>query len=837
MKNFQEQNSLYEYISDHGEQFRSPDFNIERSNNANHEAFYIKLAPSTFKKTLKKSVWLFKEHHITVEKLSMLGSRVMTPFHYTLRFDQRNNAKKMVIHAYFDQKLKLIHFQKKISELSGDTWSDSVQDIDNHSSESIDNQIELTLNDIRHLATLGKDILSDLLAEKSKFYMALSTDVYNADVALAKAQLEGSNVSWQKKIELIQKYITLIRKLNRFSDSNWNNSEPYLQSLLQSVRKKSQRQSAEELTNALDQQNTRSDILRLTINTNAKQTPETVSDQENIEKLVAELREAESKPKSLKKIKTINRLIEQISIALSAFNIEHSSKESRTFLKNMYAKLYQNKQQALSTFEEKVLSGDLSAVRQYHDGLDAQIDWVHLFIRLLDKMEAHGEVALTDKLIDVAHFFYDSSELYRSVLMVRQLYTKYIPAIGVNFDVDTSMLTRMYLDNKLNVFRCYLAQGISPELPHFRWGRYAFNALQSVVMCDMLMGNETSRTSDYIDLLFEYHAKMECSVVLLPETVQEYAAIPIQEHVEGSSTGFVKKILTKTPVTFNSRRYRTDANLFFSEELLLSNNILDFALCFPARSPTLEHITDYVRHDILYLAFLATIKRDDFNMLMWVSYQGGASFHANKEMAGITAQRSEEQLSAEQNNKIALSRIYSRPDDPRSDVVDYRFRYALNTTLRTYIFPGAGDDDISTIQYLYNRFYTMFSVLAREDQLAFVKNIYGLAIQTRLQKSENPEIIAKNALLYLGAIIALSLVNPLYEEDYRWLIRLLYEHGERTDALHPESQRKQTLCANARNAHALFGRLTCLNPLGKITTMDPKLREEKIFDNSFSQMR
>lgn len=822
MKKTQKQNSLYEYLCANASLLSdSLGLTIKKSNNEEHAAFFIELATcSTVTKPFKNSKWFFKEHHMTVEKSSILASQVMTPFHYTVIFCQKNAPDQLKVHAYFDEQLKLIHFQKKTTLLPDYAWSAGM-DIDLDSTHPIEKTIPLTLNDIRELAARGKHAIFNLLANKAQFCMNLSNEIHNVDVELATTFSNNSEintaVTWQKIIDLVNKYIELVRKQNRFSDHDWNDAEPFLQKVLDAALNKLEHTAAPH-TQTDKSRPPSNEVLCLQPVIHSS---ETISDREEIAKLVSELQTIQKNQKNFRNLKRINTLIDKINLALSAFYIEHSPVETQHFIKDIREKLYVGKKQALSKFEQDVLTGNLPDVREHYDKLDGNIDLVHLFMQLLHKIESNMGDELTDKLIAVAHFFYNMSELYRSVLIVKQLHIKYVISTAIDFDV--SMLTSMYLNNNFKAFKMYLDQGISPELPHSRWGRYLLNGLQSVVLCEQL-SNEWSNdnTQIYINELFKHDANVECEILLSQETNQS-TYTPIKNVTLSSNTEFVKKIMNNDSLALNTQNYSTYTGLF-NNATLYAKNILEFALFLPAHESTIRSITAYVHNKILYLAFLATLKDNHISMFIWASHQGGASFHPDKKSATILAQEAKQRLNNKENNMLALKPIYQSPGDPKSPVVDYRFEYALNTTVRAYIFANQGD--ISTTEYLYQRFECIFSMLEREDQLAFVNDILELAIRTRLTQSEN---IAGQALLYLGATIALSLITHLYEGDYRLLARLLYEHGEKTDAISPEPKKRYALRSNAQTLYCVFNRLGCINPLNKVTEINPELRKEKIF--------
>ena len=750
------------------------DYDVHPSHNPLHQAFYI-ILPTQVK--LNSETWLFQEQHMSVEKEVVQTDKMRSPYHYTLTLVNKSDPNLICkIRYYLDDQLKFNHMahQKIIQRQGSERIVLSDVSLDETTVLIADDPL-FTFHEIKEHAKLGAIRLNELMLMKAQDQLELLNQINTIDTRIRSYLLDTNAIKMnplirEKVIALITHYIALLSQQSKYTDNARTSSNHVLFSLLRLVQSMSSQLPEISIVDELFLEDEIEECRPVAVVSH--HTEPVITSKQLIEQLLVEIIELESKT-DIAHLISLNEHLEKISHELLIYEFSHHTSEDTLFLSSIRAQLPSNVSNLADYFKQMVMQGNLTMVSAIYQQIDLKINYIELFESLLCKIESNKSFELTDALIDVASYFYHSSELYRTYVLFKLAHFEYATTFKISGqEIHMTILGQMMASNNFKAFTLYLDQGAQVDAYHAKHGRLAFNALQTLFFV------HSGDLNPYIQELFSHGATLNCPRIIVPPIVFSISEKPsarnaasqykISEVVHHMISGSKSIKAQAQPVPF----------LRTFEEAHRTENVLELAwkTCQFSDPMLLKTITCFSDMKTCFLELLSMLNQDCFLIAIIPAFEGGLSFHLSE--------KDKTNVATQSMNKIRSdSMLYMAFSEVGSDLL-VKDSYCQNKTIRGYITANPHHHNkekcIESAQYLFDHFSALFSTLTDDKKREFVTSIQRMAVSMSIQSPINHKEVAK---WYLGAIIGLSMLNSMYVQDYQRLFKLLYQYGKHVDPI------------------------------------------------------
>jgi hypothetical protein len=482
-------------------------------------------------------------------------------------------------------------------------------------------------------------------------------------------------------------------------------------------------------------------------------------------------------------------------------------------------------------FEHYVLEGDQDKVQYLYENTEVTVDFIHLFEKMFEKIDASAANAI--KLAAVAEYFYQNSDLYRSYALFRigNLKMKSVVVETREFARYTCLI-QMFIAGNREAFALYAHHGPSPSACHLSTGGVGFNALQAIIF----YAQDRLDLSDYASILIQHGAGIEtCRMPYQPlgialmrgdewSTTQDAYSysdgrkVPLREVMEDQTMGITQSRLSEL------------------EALSNSSNIVNFSTHFAFGNVEAFYRTllPLCSEELLLRELTNAMKSIVFFLHIHPSRVGGCSFYAD-EAACMMDIRNYINLDAGQDDwyglcfqkkpdasdrdfDLFLSRIggdHVSPDEMRRITQEAVQKGTIlyqpgilginNKTVRIYVCPNPAHNEtaskakgivgfsqgLEVVKVLYALFIERYDNLSPNERSDLIQEIRRDAV--RCEVGGDP---MQATTLYLAAITAQSLTNPMQVEDYRLLFSVLHAYIKNIKKMTPSPEEGNVLGNN-----------------------------------------
>ncbi len=842
--------SLFNYVQDYQQYLQEKGLTVTLARPP-REAFYLQI-PDIYSLPAKEAAvgpWVFVEQHITIEKYVDSNNPAMAP-HGTCTYRHKSDPSlRCVIHDYINKNLVPNGcYQQRVIK-TGPDGTETVVFSDNYTDGRMNATlpypgIPLSIEQIKSLVCAGRRYFIQLHEMKSCVYLDLSGQI-------EKLEVEWATVLSDKNAEnfislattTANRFCNVISKLNRYTDGRKNNTEIAIHRHLRALADHQARPpvlsviDTDETTVFYDEDHTipsgtfkGPDVV--------KERPEDTAVKTGIEHLIDKIN-AMNDDAETKDTPEFYSVLQELNTQLTIFEITRDSHEDQAFAREQRSRLSPDFLNLPALFESHVFDGNLDLVKAMFGVIDLRMDLIRIFSNLLETIEEGKNEVLCDKLIKIAFHFHEHSDAFRAFVVFKMSNQQYFYT-----NIYLSVLSNLCLSNKFKAFKMYLELGCSPEGRHSRIGRYAFNALQTI----LLLENSIPDIKPWVDALFQHGAVMTTT----PNFISEYCRIlaPIEGEgknavsIADSMAGFFNQVkqypdkkhgvLTKTDASFNLSK----KDKLSYDAISRKNNVLELAwnLYKVSKPEIIGLFTEYCDIKTCLLEFINITIEREFLAAFIPCTQGGAAFYPDvktmEEHARKASNFSESKniygLEVNRNNtNLALIEQAMGPsatEDEMNKLMSLvstgdvkHIVFSHNKTMRDYVYLNSKNTHalslhhkhnlLETARVVYERFELLFTTLSNDAKRDFVKDMLKLAIGSGLI----PKNESNTVKLYRAAIVANSLINPMLKDDYKMMIKLFINYGKQYGMMN-----KDTVTCETNVLHQV-----CTNLAALISKLDP----------------
>ena len=486
----------------------------------------------------------------------------------------------------------------------------------------------------------------------------------------------------------------------------------------------------------------------------------------------------------------LSQAIQRLDIELLLYDLTHDNPEEQLFVQSIRKRIPYDPSNIDSFFAQSVLDGELSRVKQLYENTNLKIDFVDLFEKLITLIEDGSPNSA--KLIHVADYFHQTSELYRSYLLFRlsnqmlRLSIEFENTSGVSTGkITVNRLALMYLNDRKEAFALFLRHGFSPLGCHAYFGNIGFNALQMI----LLASTSGPDVIPYIDLLFEYGANIHTPKIVLPTT---YYIINLHNQSQSSACDIFRHLKKGSPSKIKFTAKSTVENLSSAQKKLIEvlsdyMNILDFAihLKHPQSERIVENLAERCDLKTRMIELCNILKQDSVKISIIPTRQGGCFFYKS-EAEHLKKCKFLEPLRKQEDDIIVMELLPSAIEQLQSmsslgffqSQCDKFSVVTHNKTMSIHLCPNPeySIDQTHRIlaiaQSIHDISKKTFKALSMEMQREHVDSLRRLAIAAQLKGD-----LVQTSAYYLGSIIAISWIQPLLLRDYKILFAILFQYG------------------------------------------------------------
>lgn len=761
-------NSVYSFIEDfiHTEELSA--FQLDSASpSATHKAFYLRFEHA-FK--IVSPNWIPDKIYMTVEKTVIKSSKILTPWHGSFVFINKDNPQKQCkIHYYLDDEFKFKLANKLIIEtINGEEYVISREYFSDENVQ-LGEDLPFCLKDLHDTLRVGIQKLRDLILLKSKELLEITQEILVMDTVLAQyledlPLLKRDGAVREAAVIHLNAYIEKVNQKNRYLDHSKDLSANMLQTyyhMLQSL-------SSEPLPSrnfAVDDyiQETTEESTETAIKYEIKQ-PE-IGSQQVIEMLVADVNRLKVQTDSRSMV-ALHTALEQLVVELIILELENDTPENIVYV-NSIRKTLPPDPLHKGTIKEYILAGNLSMVSQIFDSSDLNnIDYVDIFGLLLDQIEEDETRPNIDNLIEVAKYLYSASELYRNYIAVRMtLVCTLGSASGEN--IQLSLLGIQIYRNNFKAFDLYLSHGANIDTIHSWHGRLGFNAVYTLLL---LRPSENFPLDLYLQALIKRGACLNNPYLIMPEV--QYIHTDKASSPKKSDTNKVLKQMMFKPSKNNKLKKNLTFVTDFAEPYRYANALEFIWKSYQRTNP--KHIESVASHADMHtclIELLNMLSQNYFLMVLAPSFDGGLAFD-------VSEKNKEKNINANMKKMSEDGLIVIELDKKTGSMSGFQCQ---NYTMAAYItvktsFGTAQERacSLESAQYLYAQFRRLVTVLSDDDKRELAKSMLKRALEAK----RTTLLPCIQASYYLGAIVACSLLTTMTLNDYKMLFKLLNWYGQ-----------------------------------------------------------
>lgn len=783
--------ALYQFITDLVAKKDSSVRKIKASTNPDHVAYYL---PITSSNSLDDSNWQLQEEHLTIERDINLHHNFLSPSHHTLCFNHKRILGLVCkIHLYMD--------------ISGNFNGEVLTSvIENNTLRSDVLPIILDETTKRQHAHQGQRVLLELLNKKARAYLALSREIEENDHLLfqklnAIQPIKDNSVEIDSIKSLINTAIRLNNQLDNYRENEITGDWNYLLRLSDAIKtvellcpkNTTIDKKAPDIVENVSTLSSCEAFVKSPVISNDKK------DQESIRAQVNAILQINTT--DLHELIKLNSLLRTINQDLLIYELMYFDP---AFVNEVRTQLPPEAICNLSTmFCAAVLEGNLEVVSILFEQAEFTVDFPKLFEELLTTIESKPQTC--DRLIQVADYFYQQSELYRAYVLFR-LETAYrnvdIEFRGLNGvlvdDFHINILCQMFILSHVKAYEMYLRHGVSPTSIHAFCGQTGFNALQMIILlADMPNNNDNSLIC--LELLFKHGAILKTVPMRMPEKYFETYSITRSSDLIPtffnckSTKGSVKKPLNADLRVVEKSLAKPVAEAKLLTELGQCDSIFSFASkIYFSKNDIYPALVSYSDVKTCLLQFVAITKSYLFAGLFIPSDQGGVLTYSAEKEAVLIAEKNVEPFM----QKSGASRFKKNP------TIQHLIYFLPKANTQGEL----GEANLSQALCLNTHLSSLLVKMSRDNLLVLVQELRVLAMKVASSAKEATNaddklIYTIDACAYLkAAVVAISMIKTLELNDYKLMFTLLYQYAQRMDSL--STLRKSGDAANLKEVLA-----------------------------------
>ena len=724
------------------------------------------------------STWYIAEQHLTIERDIDRKFSFLSHSHFTMCFKNKKLENRLYkIHVYFDA---MGNFNNTIKK-----------SVYGQNQIVLETPVELSDDDILQHAIRAQHTLFTIMDMKNNRYLSLMSQATRFDKMLYE-QFENKDALKENKAQLnnvreyTKQYMDCLSRMQRYHDDaqyDWH----YLERLSQALSLLDTIQSQDVQTQAIPALSVEQSVSMDHMSCIAEATLPLQKRQIQAEKNSVEEREViDQKTVILEELLTqnsqdIQHILKGINIAqsirqdLCIYTLLHDVPKGDEWIKRIEYLLL-SITDVPSLFERYIFNGDRENVQYMYENTQVKINFLDLFERMFIHMEQSTENA--ERLMPIAEYFYESSELYRSYayFWIGNMQVE----IGItSASVRCNRLVYMFAMDNVQAFALYAKHGPSPSACHLIIGELGLNALQAIIF----YGNEQVNLMPYITILFRQGADINTREMFMgpgdtvmngkrPATLQE-----AYFYAQGKKSSI--HLVRNTNVTKLATK---DYDI-----LLKSRNIIDFSYHFPmnSRRDFYYFIASKCSASLLLREFVDKIKSINFCLYVFPATSGGCSFYDTAKACEANIKRLMKS-GAEQNmvhHKTVQVFVAPNPE-----------HHGKNLEADGFVSVAHCFD---FAKVLYDVFIMRYEDVSREEKIALANEMKKSAII-----SGTRENYMQAATLHLAAIIAISKVQSLGLDDYKLLFYSIWQYAKNIEKLFPAGhgiQAKKEIIGNVKS--------------------------------------
>ncbi len=496
------ENSLYYFMCDHLRQ--EPLLGLQvRISQGEREALYVSIPVTKQLNTVFLGFEL-KQQHLSVDRRiineSSPLSRHFYPSHCTFEYEREHE--RCVVHAYFNRNGQVNDFQLKtyVVEQGNRGRTEGRQRLLTHHEKCM----------IRENIPPFQDLLRRLLDKKAETYVELYKKSFQMDTEIAEAICSKHLEQAMRKTAELQ---ALTHKLTQYNDAETDGRTLYLTRLLE--RLSEAKPSGSDSLSITRPEDRSSEKPADNVSLGQPEVPQSV-----IEKKIKQT----SQQQLMEKINQMGDEViafcndrPEVHLCLNLIEIERSleslndlflelelndalnSIEVRDFVCEQRAKLPINKN-LRDYFNERVLAGDLESVSFLFPIIAGRVNMGNLSFELIQAIQNSSDPQRCAELIKIADFFYEQSECYRAIIVLKSQMIDYYGG-GKGKTIAIGLLFDLFKKNNILAFEMALRHGVLPDSLQFMTEKTWFYALQT-------MNYDQNPNIHFIKTLMKYGAQI-----------------------------------------------------------------------------------------------------------------------------------------------------------------------------------------------------------------------------------------------------------------------------------------------------------------------------------------
>ncbi len=768
-----------------------------------------------------------REQHLTIERNIDPTQAVLSPSHFTMCFTHKHDSLLVCkIHVYFDSSA---HFNGTILTTvlhSGVVTKDHAP-------------IIISEDQVQFYAQKAQQKLFTLLQMKAQTYLELSRNITEIDKRLSGLSIIRRNTeAYHQAVDLVSDYIRCVEQLERYRDSDLCDDWTHLYRLsdvlkqldaLPTVTVNSPKTDIQSLTQPNEVKTLNQISATPTVPVDLS-----IQDKLSIQQQLNDILQI-NLDANLDALIDLNNKLQRIRQDLSLFDLLYNQPDNQQFVMAIRKQLPTQFQDLSSLFCESALQGRLDIVHTLYQQAEIKVNFVELFEQLLRKIEDNSQNG--DALVAVADYFYEHSELYKAYVLFRLTHMMICSPVNLGqsdrLSVDmlsVNLLTQMYINNNIKAFSLYLRHGFSPLGCHSWCARTGFNALQTLVLVTHCA--HVDDATPYIDLLFQHGAVVDTPRIEFPELYFE---------INNSTKDLSPARLFDNVLSKNKRaqklhyEIKSPASGLSSRQANSLSTLSSYANILAFAWPTLQvnrcHVMDAIlkRCDlkVCLIELVNIIKQDSFCTSLVPSRHGGCTIYPSFTAYEAMIHDLEEIKGAE-DDLYAFS--MSLPDANRGDFNMNQFSSqsdllrlfqsnqhksivssCINKTIQVNIMPSPRytitvdmQEQLESLRIIYSAFSERYSRLSLSEQKELVNSMRKRAVEAQITDD-----MIQAASFFKAGIIAISLISPMYLDDYKLLFSLLFQYAKAVDKTNPQPVGSlSVLDAVKTNVHILWTKLS-----------------------------
>ena len=474
------ENALYHFMMDYMHSPLLSSFDI-RVGQGSRKVIYVKIPVMNAAESAFIAGFTLVEQHLSIDKLidhkEFSWLTTGSPAHRTWELVNQDATECLVVHDY-------LNLNGRITGASAKSYP--LRNGERVTEEGLPRAISHEEQARFHQASFPfQALFTQLLEHKSTVYIELYDDSFKLDNALSQSISEKNG---PQAIEQINALITLTERLTRYNDTQIDGRITHLKRILGQLTDGALLQDDEKdrgLSAAAMVEDNPTPQKPVHPSHPGKQSPPKSNKQDDAKReITALVHQISSWCAKNTKLSIAQTLIEmatafqQLDTTILALECSALGTNVTTFIAKQREQL-PIKTSLDAYFNARVLAGDLEAVVTLYPMLVQRTNMFSVITRLLIAIRNECDSERCKQLIEIADFFYEESELYRSLLRLHNQFLNY----DASNQIGHGFLLGLFETNNFMGFCMALRHGVPTDSIQMMYGTTSLNALRSLIIC------------------------------------------------------------------------------------------------------------------------------------------------------------------------------------------------------------------------------------------------------------------------------------------------------------------------------------------------------------------